>query len=447
MQLRNILKIYQKKKIKIEQCKVEGTIEEKHKEYYVDAEIGRFTFKTHRIIKDDKSAYDTSKDFFKPIMSKEYYRTEGFNEIALDFVTDLSYRKSSEKFNRIRWQTNNGTPCRTLANITEIEGDNVYNHIQELAANILKDKSFTPEGKPDNISILRPEMKELSLPKEIVEVALGDYNKGKDEKLTIEANKAQQFYENPETVVNISIDDVGVKKQKETGRTPEKLKKDGKEYVHNTIAHIESGGKSYLINAINTLAIIPLLIAFLLHNYLLRQPITFFVDGARDLQNAIFNGFSWLKSYRVILDWYHLKKKCQQELSLALKGKNHRNSVLSELLPALWLGKVDKAISILRGLNPDIIKSKDNIEKLIGYFNRNNEFIPCYALRKKLKLRVSSNKGEKANDLVVSNRQKNNGMSWSKDGSVALATIKTIHLNNEQNKWFSNTKIGFKFAA
>lgn len=380
-------------------------------------------------------------------MSKEWYRTEGFNEIALGFVTDLSYRKSTSKLNRIRWQINDGTPTRTMADITEVEGTKAYNNIKDLATHILEDNSFTSEGKPSNITILRPAKEAFSLHFETVEAALTDYNKDKNEPLTIDASMAHGFYENPDTSVNISIDDVGVKSQKETGRNPAKIKKDGKEYVYNTVAHIESGGKRYIMNAINTLALIPLLIAFLLHNQLLQRPITFFVDGATDLQNAIINGFSWLKSYSIVLDWYHLNKKCQYELSLVLKGSKYRNSVLTELLPVLWLGKIDKAISILRALDPEIIKPGKNTDRLIGYFERNRKLIPCYALRKRLGLRISSNKGEKANDLVVSDRQKHNGMSWSKNGSVALATVKALHLNGEQNSWFTNGEVNLKFAS
>jgi hypothetical protein len=36
--------------------------------------------------------YESRKDFFKSIKSKEWYRTEGFNEIAFDFCKDISYR-------------------------------------------------------------------------------------------------------------------------------------------------------------------------------------------------------------------------------------------------------------------------------------------------------------------------------------------------------------------
>jgi hypothetical protein len=52
---------------------------------------------------------------------------------------------------------------------------------------------------------------------------------------------------------------------------------------------------------------------------------------------------------------------------------------------------------------------------------------------------------EKANDLVVSSRQKHNGMSWSTSGSTSLATVTSIHLNNEQSNWLLNHEISFQF--
>ena len=57
--------------------------------------------------------------------------------------------------------------------------------------------------------------------------------------------------------------------------------------------------------------------------------------------------------------------------------------------------------------------------------------IPCYALRKKLRLRNSSAIGEKMNDLIVSSRQKHSGMSWSKSGSFSLAALTAAKLNGE----------------
>jgi hypothetical protein len=145
------------------------------------------------------------------------------------------------------------------------------------------------------------------------------------------------------------------------------------------------------------------------------------------------------------LDWFHLDKKCKERLSSAMKGKQIRNKVLEHLTPLLWHGKIDAAISYLQGLNEKDIKNQGELQRLIGYFERNRSFIPCYALRQKLGLRVSSNLVEKANDLVVSSRQKHNGMSWSASGSTSLATVTSIHLNDEQSHWLLKHEITFQF--
>jgi hypothetical protein len=110
-------------------------------------------------------------------------------------------------------------------------------------------------------------------------------------------------------------------------------------------------------------------------------------------------------------------------------------------------GKIDIAFTYLRSLNKDVIKNQDEIERLIGDFERNRGFMLCYALRQKLGLRISSNPVEKANDLVVSDRQKHNGMIWSAYGSNNLATVTYVHQNSEQIYWLLNRDIKFKFDA
>lgn len=69
------------------------------------------------------------------------------------------------------------------------------------------------------------------------------------------------------------------------------------------------------------------------------------------------------------------------------------------------------------------------------------------AIRKKLGLRNSSNRGEKANDLVVSFRQKHNGMSWSQQGSFALSTLDTLVRNDNHQPWFEQRTVDFRLAA
>jgi hypothetical protein len=54
---------------------------------------------------------------------------------------------------------------------------------------------------------------------------------------------------------------------------------------------------------------------------------------------------------------------------------------------------------------------------------------------------------EKANDLVVSHRQKRHGMSWSPDGSTSLATLTALRRNSEDRQWLLNQDIRFQFDA
>lgn len=362
----------------------------------------------------------------------------------------MSYRKAAVFLNRVRWETDGGTPMRTLAHVVETEGQQTQEAINDIAESVLTQNQFDNEGIPkEEVEMptgLAPE--EASLPKEYVTAAIEHYNQGKTEEFHIDAAAANQLYENPEVTVNVSIDDVGVKKQKETGRSPAKHRKGKREYVHNTIAHVEKENQCYVLNGSSTPHVLKLLIAFLLYNQLIvDHHLLFFVDGARSLHACLINMFKWLPHVRIVLDWYHLKKKCKYELSLVAKGSKVRNAILEQLLPLLWLGKLNDAITLLQQLQPEKMKSGQSVDRLVGYFERNRDYIPCYALRKQLGLRNSSNKGEKANDLCVANRQKHNGMSWSKPGSVALASVISLHLNNEQVMWCSKHTLSFTLAA
>ncbi|MCD4719090.1 MAG: hypothetical protein K8S13_04425 [Desulfobacula sp.] len=120
---------------------------------------------------------------------------------------------------------------------------------------------------------------------------------------------------------------------------------------------------------------------------------------------------------------------------MAMKGRIIRNQVLDKLMPLLWHGLTQQGIELLKQTSSDLVKNVDVMQKLIGYLERNTSIIPCYATRKELGLCNSSAIGEKMNDLVVAERQKHNGMSWSKNGSVALASI-TVNYDYEFFKFF-----------
>jgi hypothetical protein len=187
------------------------------------------------------------------------------------------------------------------------------------------------------------------------------------------------------------------------------------------------------------------LLAFLLDNGLWQHGLTFLTDGQKTLQGAILRAYSWWGHVHLILDWYHLDKKCKEQLSLAMKGRDLRNTALERLRPLLWHGLTNRAIQCLQQLAPETIKWEEARDRLIASLERNKPYIPCYAVRQALGLRSSSNRGEKANDLVVSQRQKHNGMSWSPEGSVALAAVTALVRNQGQDTWFDQKTVPMEF--
>jgi EAL domain-containing protein (putative c-di-GMP-specific phosphodiesterase class I) len=87
-------------------------------------------------------------ELFSPIGPREYYRTVGSDELALSLSTAMSYRKTIRFLNRVRWQTEKGTPMTTLANIVEIEGTQAQQELERQAQHILMEHQFDQIGTP-----------------------------------------------------------------------------------------------------------------------------------------------------------------------------------------------------------------------------------------------------------------------------------------------------------
>ncbi len=434
--------------------------------------------------------YNTSREFFSPLQGEEKYCTEGFKEIAFLYgATEESYRKTAALLNRIRHQEDGGTPSRTIRETTEREGVMIEDHLEQKVCTIFHECGFTPEGQPhasivDTLAPHTPlveaervhevvtppvlsepcqidrftdpcadedgqEAVEMSVDGVVIQ-ALNELvaAQGLSDPSRLDMVKNPVSYEDTEEAVTISVDDVGAKKQKETREpkphSPPSKKK--RAYVQNTIIHVEHGGKFYMLNGYGVLCVLRSLLAFLLYNALLGHTFVFFVDG-HSLYSSVVQYFSWYPKLSVILDWYHLSKKCRELLSMALKGRQLRNAVLGELMPLLWYGLVDQAIDYLSDIPEAQIKNQDELLHLMTYLGKNRPMIPVYAVRRELGLRNSSNRGEKANDLLVAARQKHNGMSWSKSGSVALAFVTALKKNKNYKKWFQERKLEFKLVS
>lgn len=218
--------------------------------------------------------------------------------------------------------------------------------------------------------------------------------------------------------------------------------------VETAVAHIDFDGKKYVMADTNMFALCKLVLAFLLHHGLLEdRKLIFLSDGGKDIKAAVEHVFAFCP-YVIMLDWYHLKKHCLEMLSMSVVGgKKHRDiqwEIRRNLFRRLFNGNVDGAQNYLASLDRIWIKNQVMLQGLSDYLERKRSTIACYSLRKRMGLRISSNRVEKVNDMIVSERQKGKGMSWSREGSWSLAVLTTKYLNHENENWSQSHTIGFE---
>ena len=419
--------------------------------YKIEAELGRLNVSTYRAEKDNHTICDSKSDILPRIGSREAFHSACYEWLQSRLSTKNDYRTTVETINHIRWQDEeqDTVKLRTLADSVVRNGTELIDHISKITEDILEKNNFdTATGRPINpIEIGSEPPENKSIPRSEVARVISEYNdknahRGSD--FLIDEHCADEAFENPSECVNVSIDDVGVVEQKPTGREKNSKPKESTHYVKNTVAHIQHNDGRYIVTGVGIRHVLSIVVAFMLHNALFwRTPMVFFVDGADDLKDSIIYIFGWLR-ITIVLDWYHLTKKCRYRLSMALKGKKVVNEVIKKLFPLLWHGKVGAAIEYLKSLDDTKVRNFKEIELLIAYFERNHAYIKCYALRRLLGMRVSSNLGEKANDMVVAQRQKHKGMSWSQAGSPALANLRALFVNNEAYSWTVRRELNFR---
>ena len=176
--------------------------------------------------------------------------------------------------------------------------------------------------------------------------------------------------------------------------------------------------------------------------------------------------------HRLLLDWHHINERCLEAFSKIFKpgkiidpeqepvrfknGKIKKSSIvkitrskfyLREFNRFLWIGNIKGALKYLDDIKaqPELLKANGTevIDSVISYLNNKNDRMTCFALRKELGLRNSSNRVEKTNDLLVSHRQKGKGLSWSDEGSFSNSSVIMIFKNNEVNALYDENSILF----
>jgi hypothetical protein len=155
-------------------------------------------------------------------------------------------------------------------------------------------------------------------------------------------------------------------------------------------------------------------------------------DGAAGIR-AWFEGLG-IPLAAMIVCWWHLRKRCYEQISSAGGPKERRRAFEKELLGRLWEGEVEAAIGLLKGAL-EWVRNPGAIAELIGYLEKRRAYIPDYQQRQRAGLWIASTRVEKFNDWAVSDRCKQRGMSWSPQGVLALAALEAARRNGELDAW------------
>lgn len=330
---------------------------------------------------------------------------------------------------------------------TRFEGRKLCADMERLGMKLKADMEAQSQAVMDRRGISpedsrEPEGEDWKQSKEKIRKIAEEYNKSRTcEEEMIRKEALEADYETASCATYLCADEIGVHQQKERrekskpcGRTNEKKKR---KYVRNTVVSVRAAGeKTRFFAGTDMGSALGWALACLIAGKLLREKrLICFADGASNIREALKTAFHF-RSYRVILDWYHLRKKLGELLSMALKGKEARNESLQRLQRMLWVGNVEDAMAYLKGIDKKLVKSSKFLDSAVTYLQKHRHEIPCYALRAGLGLQNSSQSVESANFTLVANRQKTGGMSWSNTGSEALSLIRTLHENGESEQWF-----------
>jgi hypothetical protein len=168
------------------------------------------------------------------------------------------------------------------------------------------------------------------------------------------------------------------------------------------------------------------------------------------------DGACWLRDFfqavlaplgaTLLLDWYHLAHRCRQISTQVCRDKPTRVRFVCTTTARLWHGAVDGAIAVAEEQRA-VAKHVGPLDQWIHYLDTRRPIIPCYRERHRARQYIGSGQAEKANDLLVARRQKNQGMHWSEETSVALMRLRTLRLNGDWNRYWQRRQAPSLLAA
>ena len=171
---------------------------------------------------------------------------------------------------------------------------------------------------------------------------------------------------NPNNTVYINIDGVIVKLQNMTRQTKNGgIASKDRKTNEIIIVWISTNIGTYVITARNEKEAVRRVVAILSKHSLIKKEkeIVIITDGAKKIRNIIMEVLESLHvRVKHILDWYHITKRVNEKISMALKpgkeNKKTKEEVKRSILTPLWYGNVEEAINAIENIDKSLIRNK-----------------------------------------------------------------------------------------
>ena len=357
---------------------------------------GKFSFLNQRYLSRDRNSGSDFLSDRKSDLIEQGYNSTGLSEWICYFANRLSYRENEKLLKRI-----SGCPLYSMVQI-----QNMTVEPSKRGGQFFNEKNVGADVRFDSI----------------------------DHNLNLYGAQSKE--------VCYFDDGVGVKRQKAKRQDYMYVKE--KETIQTDVIMIQKpAGESFeYLSRTNDADSVPDLESRVgmtlsrMYKGVLLLPLVAIVDGAQSVRCRVGRMFG--EEVKIILDWYHLKKRVREEMSGMGLKKEEKEILIKNILEELWVGHTpDALIYIDRMVLPQ--KNEQLKEELLNYLQKHESEIVNYGRRQMAGKCIGSGRGEKGNDQVTACRQKKKGSAWSPEGSNALSTFKCIELNGDWEKFWHKT--------
>jgi hypothetical protein len=174
--------------------------------------------------------------------------------------------------------------------------------------------------------------------------------------------------------------------------------------------------------------------------------------GYYSAKNVVFisDGASWLGKFREeyfpkatqILDWYHAVEHLWETARKLFGEKNEEQCRLwvDPLEELLWEGKVDTVISLIEEMAKTTEKNQTTLYELRGYYVSNREHMR-YDKYRNNGWYIGSGSIESANKYIITQRLKQCGMLWSKNGADAMIWTRCKYFEGDWDIFWNTINI------